>query len=407
MSKFLDDLRTNADAIRTEWAKVWHDLDLGPISQEQALHTLDVLWRRSHLDILENIPDYAKQFPTQQRTVNRLENVPFLWWVDHATAGVTGWGTLKWFSSQPHQHHKKFLHKSEAEAYAVRRKGKVLAADDQQQYVVTWTGLAGASTHFVIFTDGTPFYLVPIKDGCWGEPKRNGDGIHVEMVNALVVNYKDNQWCYWAGPLPESILAYQKPVSLDRSFRGATHMLPYMREQIIANIKLKRVIIAATGNRMGRDRMSQHTDWQVRKYDMGPLWPFQACNKASFETYPASEYSFLQDYATATAPISTKPLNAVDTVFQIEEDLDGDTTIDSVKEVQQALVKLYGTHILPKGGVDGVMGDETTEAVRIFQSDWNRNYPKDRITIDGVAGIKTCGRLEEAITIGLPHKTTL
>lgn len=414
MTKFWDDLRDSANAIREEWAFLWAQAGLKLLPQEEALRTLEVLWKRSHLDILEHMPGYAKYFPTTQRYEGRLKDVDDLWWVDHATAGINGWGTLGWFSSKLRKHTRKFDSKKAAEAYAKRRKGAVYTKNDA--YYVSWSGLAGASTHFTVFADGTPFYLVNIEDGCWGEPKRNGDGIHIELVNALTVRRKGNAWNYWAGPIPSRILEVQTPVSLDKPFRGATHMMPYLWGQVIANIKLKRICIAATGGadaRMEMDRMSQHTDWRASKFDMGPLWPADLCNQAAFENYPIEDYSFVQQFVMATdvdAVVDPEELELLASYAEEEdsehETADEDTSVDSTKEVQDALIKIYSKTILPKWGADGAMGKETTTGVRHFQHDWNKNHPDDRIKPDGVPGIETCGRLEQALSESKTFKTT-
>jgi hypothetical protein len=413
-TKFWDDLRDKATEIREEWTFLWAQAGLKLLTQAEAQRTLEVMWLRSHLDILEHMPGYMKYFPTTQLYNDRLMRDQSLWWVDHSTAGVNGWGTLGWFSAKPRKHTKKFTSKTKAEAYAKRRKGKVYEKNDK--YYVSWTGKAGASTHFVVHTDGTPFYLVKIEDGCWGEPKRNGDGIHVEMVNALVVRRKGNTWNYWAGPLPEKILEVQTPVTLDQKFRGATHMLPYVWEQVIANIKLKRICIAATGGanvRMAKDRMSQHTDWRSTKFDMGPLWPFDMCNNAAFENYPIEDYDFVQQFVRAPGMdrvVDPEELELIAANAESEDEdhdvFDEDESIESTKEIQDALIKLYGSEILPKWGADGMMGTETTTAARHFQTDWNKNQPDDRIKVDGIPGTQTCGRLEKALEMGQQFKTS-
>lgn len=414
-------LQSNESAIREEYATLWKMAGEGYISPDQAQQTLEVLYKRSMLDILQKLPAYAEHYPTKQRYADRLTNVHHLWWVDHATAGVNGWGTLGWFSSKVRTHKKRFKTKESAEAYAERRKGKVQAKDGK--YYVTWKGYAGACTHFVVFANGLPFMVLPLTHGCWGEPKRNGDGIHIEMVNALICRLKGTDWYFWAGKLPQKVLDVQQPEHLEQPFRGATAMLPYTWQQVITNIKLKRLCIAATTEkldqddveltpRMALDRMSQHTDWRDSKFDMGPLWPFDLCNKAAFENYPIESYSFMQNFVLApdadlvVDPEELKALEASASDEDTDHDLwDADETIDSTKEVQEALIKIYGKVALPKYGVDGHMGKETTTAVRHFQENWNLINANDRIKIDGIPGIQTCARLEKAIEAGGAFRT--
>ena len=410
--EFWNALKKNAEEIYDEWSALWPAVGTGAISQKDALHLLEVMWKRSHLDIMEHIPAYKPFYPTKQLNTGRLKKVENLWWVDHATAGVNGWGTLGWFSSKQRDHAKKFSSGDEAIAYAKRRSG--LAQPKGDKWVVTWKGYAGASTHFVVLLNGLPFYLVNLDDGCWGEPKRNGDGIHVEMVNPLRVTRKKDDWYFWAGPIPKHILEIQHPAELDKQFRGCTHMLPYTWEQVITNIKLKRLCVAATEvdgvPRMARDRMSQHTDWKATKLDMGPLWPFKICNDASFENFPIEDYDFMKQFVNhpdmdpvadpeevlaATLHEAKDP----DSAYQGHDILDADESIDSTIEVQKALLALYGPTVLPKYGADGSMGKETTVAIRKFQENWNRIIPKNRLSVDGIPGVFTCASLTQALLL--------
>jgi len=398
---FYEDLKANETKIRDEWTQLWAAAGAGAIDAAQAKRTLEVLFQRSHLDILAHMPGVAKYFPTQQKYDGRLAKVKELWWVDHSTAGINGWGTLEWFSNEPRAHNLAFDKQDEAEWYAKKKGGTVTTSGGK--YVANWKGYAGASTHFINFTDGTPFMIIPLSDGCWGEPKRNGDGIHIEQVNALVINPKNNTWYFWAGQLPAAILQVQVPVTLDKPFRGAKYMLPYTWEQVISNIKLKRICVAATEGRMALERMSQHTDWRESKFDMGPLWPFTTANAVAFETYDIESYGFMRDYVRSPSSDAIVDLSEVQALIDqaadpaIDNQNDADTTIDSTKEVQNALIKLYGPKVLPKYGADGHAGAETTHAVKQFQADWTKSHAQDRIDIDGIPGVQTCARLAKAL----------
>lgn len=399
-------LQDKAQAIREEYAMLWYQAQMGPVSTTLARRTLALLWDRSHLDILEQMSDGSDYFPTVQCYPQRLERVNSLWWLDHATAGVNGWATLRWFSSKKHAHTRKCKDAVVAEAWAARNKDSVVGKD----HTVQWTGLAGASTHFVVFADGTPFYIIPITSGAWGEPKRNADAIHVEMVNALVCHLKGTEWHYWAGKIPDDVLAVQKPEALSTPFRGATYMLPYTWNQVLTNITLKRLCIAATTDwthaagraRMHPDRMSQHTDWRASKFDMGPLWPFDLCNQAAFEPYPIASYSFMQPCVqcpTADALGDLEELVARRQQSQSYEPTPEDDAACTLtaRSIQQLLVTLYGPLALPHWGVDGLLGKETTDAIRHFQRNWNRYAPKDRLKVDGIPGIETQMRLKRAL----------
>lgn len=404
-------------AIREEYADLWKKAGAGgELSPEQAKRTLHLLFLRTHIDMLEHgRKDY---FPTKQGGhQGRLAQVKHLHWVDHATAGVSGWGTLDWFSSKERQHLRKFHTEAQARRhYGSRKPGATVfeSPGKNKPWRVSWKGLAGAVTHFVVHMDGAPFYLLDIANRCWAEPKRNRDGIHVEMVNPLVCHLKDQEWRYWAGRIPQNMLSRgQVPVELDTPFRGAQYMMPYTWQQVITNIKLKRLCIAATDGRMALARMSNHTDWRKSKFDMGPLWPRDIINDAAFDTVPIDEYGFMRQFVlpeNADDIVDAAELRLIDTgeydLHDPEIDVSAeDDDIDSTVEIQQALLKLYGNAALPQYGADGDLGAETCRAVRHFQEDWNKNEPYDRLKVDGIPGTETCDRLEQALALGQGFKT--
>lgn len=405
---FWERISADAEAIRTEYDDLWKKAGEGAITQAQAKRTLELMWQRSHLDIAVQRPELKPHYPTRQGGHgDRLESMPHLWWVDHATAGISKWGTLDWFSSREHAKQRVFTNRSEAESFMTRRGGTARLVSKDGKHTVIWQGFAGAVTHFVVGFDGVPFYVVNIANRCWGEPKRNNDGIHVEMVNALSCHLKDNRWHFWAGPIHPDIAKAYTPVALDRPYRGAKNMMPYTWHQVITNIKLKRLCIAATG-RMDRKRMSDHADWRKDKIDMGPLWPRDLINNAAFESFSIAEYSFVQAVVSmqgADDIVDQAELKAIESGVYDNYDFDDgmcaedSETIDSVREVQEAIIKLYSAAMLPRFGVDGDLGNETQAAVTVFQHDWNRNFPTDHIPINGIPTVETMDRLAKALTL--------
>jgi len=396
---FWEELTEHEHEIRQEWDELWQQAGDGPITQTQALRTLDCLWKRSHLDIMQRIPRYQEFFPTKQFYTNRLKDAKYLWWLDHATGGVNGWGTLAWFSSKPQSRKQCFKTEKEAQEYAHKRKGTVRIQDGK--YWTVWQGYAGASTHFVLFANGLPFQLIPLTHGCWGEPKRNSDSIQIEMVNALTVQLVNQHWHYWAGPVPQETLAIQPPELLGRPYRGATAMLPYTWQQVISNIKLKRLCIAAYPGRFSPHRMSEHAHWNEGKFDMGPLWPFELCNKAAFENFSIEAYSFMELFVHAPDADEKVDHQEIDAwLAQEHATEDEDETEVTLLETQQQLLSLYGPNALPIDGADGKIGPETAAAVLHFQENWNRHNPKDLLAIDGIAGIQTQRRLQQALKLG-------
>jgi hypothetical protein len=406
--EFWDKLLSEDEAaIRQEYDDLWQKAGAGPISKEQAERTLDLLFKRSHLDL--HAKGLGDVYPTEQGGPwGKLAQAEHLWWVDHATAGVNGWGTLSWFSSKKRDHTRKFDTESDARAHYGSRKEGAKVFEKSGKWYVTWKGYAGAVTHFVNFFNGTPFYVVKIKHCCWGEPRRNRDGIHIEMVNPMVCRLKNNRWHFWAGPIPQKLLdAGLTPVEVEPPFRGAKTMMPYTWSQVVTNIKLKRLCIAATG-RMDRDRMSHHTDWRKTKFDMGPMWPRQLIDDAAFDTMPIEEYDFIKHFVVAENAddvVDLAELKAIETGVYDNYDMDDQTPadeidIDSTVALQNALIVLYGAAALPQFGADGDLGPETTKAVKHFQTNWNKNQPADQLLVDGIPGVQTCGRLEKAVAMG-------
>jgi len=306
----------------------------------------------------------GKFYPTVQRTPNRLAKVEDVWWVDHFTAGISSKSTLNWFSSNK------------------CRKGKV----------------AGASTHFVMDYTGDPYYIVKLSDGAWHEPKRNADSVAIEMVNPgpLTFDKAASKWRFWAREMPAELIQTFPPVFLDKPYRGATIFQPFSKNQIVANLKLKRIVIAAFPGRFALCRMSQHTDWREGKKDMGPLWPFQDVNEAAFSNDPIPELAFIQRYdpdfldsvgTIADVDETNNPEYGVNTPTH-DDDPDPEPKLMSIAEVQQALDR-KGFAIAS----DGKFGPKTQVAVKSFQMTWNKNHT-EQLKVDGIPGPRTCACLK-------------
>lgn len=371
-------VKNNAASAQETIDDLWQKVEEQPLSQEEAVELLDALFIVSHQRIVAGRKDLKKFYPTRQLTKNRLKKVKHLFWVDHFTAGISALSTLNWFSS------KKFKKKN----------GKV--------------GYAGASTHFVLPYHGLPYYIIPLIHGAWHEPRRNKDSISVEMVNAGKVkrNKETGEWCYWpkkfTTPIPKELVQELPPVLLDTPHRGVRIMQPFTREQMINNIKLKRVVRTALEGRMELERMSQHQEWRDGKTDMGPLWMFDDINLASFSGEAISELSFIQRYEDALDE-EGEILEVKDIIDETDnpnhgektpthdDDEDDKDAVMSIRQVQEALVRLN----LPVT-VDGKFGPQTKGAVKRFQQQWNINHEDDSIVEDGKPGPQTCSRLRQA-----------
>lgn len=369
--KFWDRIDEEHEAAAATLEVLWKKAGEVTLTQSEAIECLNALYIHTHQRIREHDKQLAKHYPTKQFSVNRLENRKPVWWVDHFTAGVNQWGTLAWFSA------------------------KKIDKGGKKRY-------PGASTHFIIGYTGYPFYIIPLNHGAWHEPKRNKDSIAVEMVNAGPLTMKKGKWHFWAGKLPEDLAVELPPLRISPPYRGATAMQPYTTDQLINNIKLKRVIRAALPGKLHEDLMSAHTDWRKGKKDTGPLWPFMDINGAAFDNIPINQYSFIQRYDSrierAARGVETFEYNEVDNpeyglgTPTHDEDLDSEDTLLSTLEVQTHLVKL-GYRLT----VDGKYGPKTKAAIKGFQQRWNAEHPDNQLKDDGIAGPETCERLSSAV----------
>ncbi len=358
------------------WTELWTKAGEAPLTQDEAERALACLWRRTHLWIAQHMPGYVADFPTCKRYPGILKARRDLYWTDHGTEGLTHEGTLAWFSSR----------RWPVDDPAT---GKPLLGPDGKPALK----LQGGSTHFVIALDGTVFYLIDLADGAWHEPKRNRDSWSVEMVNALDLHQENGKWRTWCGRYP--YVESYPPVELTPPWRNTRFMQPYDARQVGANIKLKRLVMAAQPGRLAPERMSQHSDWRTDKLDCGPLWPIAEINAAAFSTTPVDGLDWVKALPAA-GPLPTC-LESTDApaVSAREGDLAAlADPVPSLREVQKTLLTLG--YALPRFGADGQLGAETAAAVRAFQADWNQAHPADAIGVDGIPGAETEKRLAAA-----------
>lgn len=374
--EFWDLVDKDGDAAKETFERLWAEIEERTLEQGEAIECLNALFIDSHRRIKEHSSVLAKEYPTRQLNKDKLGSRDGLWWTDHFTAGISKWSTLNWFSS----------------AKRKKKNGKM--------------GLAGASTHFIQGFHGAPFYIIPVMHGSWHEPRRNKDSIALETVNAgRIHKNKDGKWCYWARELPMELVQELPPVLLDKPYRGCKVMQPFTRDQIINNVKLKRLLIAALPGKMDPSRMSQHTDWRKGKSDMGPLWPYEDCNAASFGPEPILELSFIQEEAYTellddegtiwdetrgwdTQDEQDNPEYGEDTPTHDDDPDDDPDVLYSVIQIQERLMRKGFTLV-----EDGKFGPKTRSEVRKFQADWNKKNPKDQLKVDGLPGPQTCKRL--------------
>lgn len=326
-----------------------------PLTQEEASVALDMLFIDSHARIKKARKQLASVTPlTKQLTKNKLKLVEELWWMDHFTGGLNPYSVINTF---------------------IQRK---------------------VSTHFILDFTGRPLYVVPLMHGAWHEPRRNKDSIAIEMVNPGALKQVENTggpvWNFWAGPLPKDLIQKLPPVRLPVPYRGVTALLPFTKDQIINNLLLKRIVIAAFPGRFILERMTQHMDWRESKTDMGPLWPMADINTAAFDNDPVLEYRFIQEYEEgldAPGEVNTVAIDSPPDNPQYDsEPVDKDLTEWDIEDVQEFLVmKMHYTLT-----VDGKMGPKTAAAVKEFQRFFNGRKPAtdpQYLKIDGIPGPKT------------------
>lgn len=359
---------TNASA-KEAFQLSWAAVNSGKVlSEKEAQRALNSLFIYSHQRILEKGLD--KFFPTQQMYANTLISVSDMWWVDHYTAGINMWSTLNWFSSRKNQNGK----------------------------------FNGASTHFVQDYHGDPMYLIALHNGAWHEPRRNRDSISIEMVNAgRLFRNNTGEWRYWANALPQNLIDELPPVSITPPYKGASYLQPFTLDQVVNNIKIKRLVKMALGEKMSPFRMSQHSDWREGKSDMGPMWPFADCNGGVFSegVFPIDQLSFVQDFENS--PLS-KPENIQQHYSIQEENVDSPeygvkapTSDDDEPDHQKHVLSVVEARpILDKLGFTStsqVYDAPFKQAVVMFQAAWNHKKmdlnPEEVLVVDGILGPKT------------------
>jgi N-acetyl-anhydromuramyl-L-alanine amidase AmpD len=311
------------------------------LTQEEAVSALDALFIDSHARIKKDKQQLVAVTPlSHQCNRDQLKTVDNLWWVDHFTGGINPYTTINTY---------------------IQRK---------------------VSTHFILGFHKRPLYVVPLCHGTWHEPRRNKDSVGIEMVNPGALHQDHGVWHFWAGPLPLPLVQELPPVRLPVPYRGISALLPFTRDQIINNLLLKRIVIAAFPGKLIPERMTQHSDWRETKTDMGPIWPLQEINAAAFDSDPVLEYQFIQQYEDdPTAHWTTTHDDDHDDTdnpqYKEEETTKGLLEWDT-KDVQTFLVTQR--HVNLK--IDGQMGPKTSQAIKEFQRQFN-------LKIDGIPGPQT------------------
>ncbi len=373
LKKFWTLVDEEGDAANETATRLFEKAKSTKLTQDEATECLNALFVDSHQRIRTHSKTLAKYYPTKQLTKNRLER-EHLWWVDHFTAGISGWSTLNWFSSNKTQKSKK---------------------TGKPKY-------NGASAHFVLGHTGLPLYIIPLMHAAWHEPRRNKDSIAIEIVNTGGLRLHGGYWCYWPKDwkqrVPQALITALPPVTLAQKYKGHKAMQPFTLSQIANNIVLKRIVTAALPGKLDDSRMSQHEDWREGKSDMGPLWPYEKVNDSVFIPIPIEQLAFIQRYpddveigvdlSEDDIDFAENPEYGVTTPTH-DDDEDNDKPLLGTKEIQEILVR-KGIKL----DMDGKFGPKTKTAIKRFQNTWNTTHPDDMLKVDGIAGPATCNALQ-------------
>jgi hypothetical protein len=169
-----------------------------------------------------------------------------------------------------------------------------------------------------------------------------------------------------------------------------------------ANIKLKRIIRWATEDKyLSGERMSQHSQWQEGKKDMGPMWPFEEVNEAAFLDFPLDDIAAYQQAMDSILVLAADDVrvseyeeenpenNAEYGVGEDPEKENKNNTLCTVQELQK-LLNQHGYAVME----DGIYGPETKRAIIRFQREWNDLHATDLLTVDGIPGPQTLRRIK-------------
>jgi N-acetyl-anhydromuramyl-L-alanine amidase AmpD len=349
-------------AFRAAWDVLRTGVD---VRKEIAASALDALWRLSHAWIDQRFgPDVSQYYPTPKRYTGRLEKKSALWWTFHSTGGPYLDPVVRWFSGEPRG---------------------------------TPPRPRGGSAHFVIDLDGMLLYLVRLSDGAWHCPGRNGDSVGVELVNACALAKKGAGWRWWGGAY-DLVL---EPMKSDPPFRGCRWWQPYPADQLGSLVGVMRLVHCALGaGRFSPVRCAQHSVYNDRKFDCGPLFPQPSVVAGGFGIDSAwSIPARVIPYARPSGMAHTdSPKMATMQDFEHGDACDLETTTSAKEEterLQRALLSLG----LYRGEIDGIHGDKTACAILEFQIRWSVRVRQPRLMPLGILTTATNRAISEALKI--------
>jgi N-acetyl-anhydromuramyl-L-alanine amidase AmpD len=235
----------NIDFIKSpKLKKIYADIIHGTNpNMETALNAISMLKKEgeSNLKSWVGTRFYETYFPTNRHGGHWRAGRP-TGLVDHYTAGIDGSHTARWFSNRS-------------------RKG----------------GAGNSSAHFIMERDGSLVVLVdPLTTIAYHATWANKDHIGIEHVNAGLLNRVEGELFFQeTRPYPTN-----RADQVEKS-RGSEWEM-YTSAQVISNIVLKRLLIAAIPT-LEKDHFVDHEIIDpARKRDCGPLWPMKDINDLVF-----------------------------------------------------------------------------------------------------------------------------
>jgi len=363
--KCFDNLESNIKILDDYWPIIGETI----LSKHESNYVVDLIFQISHGKIHKMFNGrLSPYYPTPKKYIDAVKNQNRNWFVLHATGGVSIKPVLTWFSG--------------------------LAREDRDGAI----RLRGGSSHFVVEHDGTPWVLIPLTDGAWHCYQRNRDSIAIELINTTWLDYRNGKYYWWNGLYK---LPY-KPIKISKKFRGKRYFQPYDERQIITTFKLMRLVISAIGKeKFSIERVTSHTDWSKKKFDPGPLFPFDILTKDVFGFEKMSNIEWIQafqdqnnqsfDTDTTVDKDELKQLFDIQTCSETQDEFDHSyRPVDFNYKIQKQLVKLG---LLNSRHINGIFGSATKQAVRNFQISWNVRNKKDQIKVDGIPGPQTMSRI--------------
>jgi hypothetical protein len=333
-----------AEVLRSGWDRLAHT----SINSKEAQEILTALFIHTYARIISTYPELKEHLPYRTAMQGGLKTKNCVWWEDAATLCL-----------------------------------------DVKTSLTNHATITEQNIHFIVPYTDYPLYLIPLPYCTYNYPLKYTETIYTEVVNPGPLKLVNHTWNYWGGRIPEALTMAIEPSLINAPHTDIQAVLPYTKRQIINNILLKRLVLAAQIMPLDINRFSQLSDWNSDDFGMGPAWPTIECNEAAANCDALAELDFLQRYEES--PLAIPELNLFedmtknDALFARKRQ----ATKTSIKELQTYLTYLGFTV-----EVNGVFDSKTKTKLTEFQMRWNHKNPRQpALPINGLPGNKTHARL--------------